>query len=72
MVESNHLNTTCHRVWIVIRENKEEKKEAVTEKERPEEVENALKMVDGYTDEIFGLLMKEMTMELGLLVNRNI
>jgi len=32
----------------------------------------ALKNVDGFTDEIFGLLLKEMQMELGLLVNRNI
>jgi hypothetical protein len=32
----------------------------------------ALKNVDGFTDEIFSLLIKEMQMELGLLVNRNI
>jgi len=41
------------------------------EKQSPEE-QMMNKQADSMTDEILGLLMKEMSMELGLMVNRNI
>ena len=68
----NQTNEDLTQDPLVVHKDEEKKSEQQESKQFTPEQMAALKNVDGFTDEIFSLLIKEMQMELGLLVNRNI